>query len=351
MKSVCMIGNFASFSGAFEVFRNVSRHAKANGYSTHYICHANRIGEIVPDLSMFDTAECIPNDGVSREAYGSLLAAAANKFDVVHTSLLPQDWRFLFKRHCTRPMVETYHSPDGWKRCWRQYKYRLKGGHEKLPDATVGVSNGLARKIEQDLQSPVHAILNGINIPDAAAATGPYVTFCGRISADKGLDEWITIAQIIRNRVPSARFQWIGALSPQYDPFLMKCLQAAAPWLELVGFQEDPSPYYRRSRCLLLTSPSEGLPMTILEAHAHGIPSVAYDVGDVKEAAGHLAEYGQIRGLVMAIDNLFHSPSFYRTSCEFVRQHAIDNFSIEAMGAKYLELYEAILTKSPAVAA
>lgn len=345
MKKVCMIGNTLHFSGALQVFRNVAAQAKADGWEPHYICHMTRKGEIIPDVSMFETSQCLSNENVSREEYGPMLAELANKFDVVHTSLLPQDWRFVFKKHCTRPMVETYHSPDGWSRTWKQYSLRLKHGVEKPADVTVGVSHGLTKMIKRDLgeSAKVETIINGVAIPPEIAPGGDYVTYCGRIAADKGLPDWIAVAHRVRELVPHVKFQWVGALSPQYDPFLMECLYRACPWIEFVGFTEDPSPYYRRSRCLLLTSNSEGLPMTILEAHAHGIPSVAFDVGDIKEAKGEMHRVGDIGAMADSVAATFYNTKEWSQNRYSLRSWACKHFSQYAMGEKYVAIYNRLL--------
>jgi glycosyltransferase involved in cell wall biosynthesis len=340
---ICMIGNYKSYSGAFEVFRTIARYAKRSGHTVAYVHHNERAGEVCPDLSMFDEVISCPNDGRPRDEFAAELASIANRFDVIHTSLLPQDWRFAFKAKCTRPMVETYHSADGWKWCWRQFKWRAMSGKEKPANVTVAVSNGLRQAIADDMQTvpategaDIRRIMNGVEIPDTIAEGGPYVTYAGRISADKGLDVWMAVAEQLHRRIPSAKFQWVGALSPQYDDFSFRCLQAACPWLEVVGFQEDVAPYYRRSKVLLLTSPSEGLPMILIEAAAHGIPSVAFNTGDVKETPALIAtDANHAADLVSWIFN-------FPQNAERLRELARERFSAEAMAREYLSVYSEV---------
>jgi glycosyltransferase involved in cell wall biosynthesis len=273
------------------------------------------------------------------EEIGAECARLADGYDIVHTSLLPLQWRWEFKRRMNAPCVETYHSLDGWNRIWRQYEIRLQERVEKLPEATVAVSNGLAKAIQKAGIS-ARTIYNGVKLPSAPPdEPGDYVTYCGRIAHDKGLEDWLKIAQRIRQRMPRAKFQWVGALSPQYDATAFRWLQVAAPWLEVTGFVEDPSPYYRRSSVQLLTSPSEGLPMVILEAAGHGVPTVAYDVGDIKETPATL-----VYNPAEAEEATVH---WMTCGCRQKRRNLYDTahaqFSTKGMADAYLEVYECLL--------
>ena len=320
IKSVVFAGNYAHYSGALQVFRNLASVYHARGIRTTYMHHLRRDDDIVPDMSMFDKVKFFDEVGYDDCEYlwglgHDMADFANNEGDVVHSSLLPLQWRYHFKRRLRIPHVETYHSLDGWKRAWGQYKYRLAEGVEKPADATVAVSQGLAKAMRTDSGLPVDCVYNGVPVPAAMGPGGPYVTYCGRISDGKGLPEWIALARLIREQLPESRFQWIGGYSPGQDKCGYDCLLSAAPWLEITGFKEDIGPYLARAAVLLLTSPSEGLPMVILEAAAHGVPSLAYDTGDVRETGCIIAQPGFVvsdcvdiidRRLRVSLDSKFH---------------------------------------------
>lgn len=340
MKSICFCGNFAHFSGALEAFRHLARACKARGWKTGYTFHQLRTGDIFPDLSMFDEVKYMPDAAWEREVHGAMMAAWANQFDIIHTSLLPMDWRYCFKMHVKRPMLETYHSPDGWKRCWKQYQYRLMAGIEKPATYTVAVSKGLGQQIQSDLKLPVKVVYNGVVIPEKPQWDGQYVTYAGRLSHDKGLDDWLKVAWRVKAQIPNAKFQWIGELSPGYDDHAFRVLQAHFPWLSVTGFTNDPGRFYRRAACLLMTSPSEGLPMVILEAMAHGVPVVSYPVGDIPETGCALAHdvndaTDKVLRILRASDREAWAESLHR--------HTRVNFSAEQMNDQYLSLYESLL--------
>ena len=335
---IAFISNYRHFSGALEVFRLIARYAKAAGHTTAYIWHAERDGDIPPDLTMFD--ELIPHiitEGAAAEHFGNELANIANRFDVVHHSLIPQSWRYAFKNSLTIPQVETYHSLDGWKWCWRAYKWRLKSGAEKPATVTTAVSKGLAAQIQADMPGvDVRSVMNGVEIPETIAPGGDYITYCGRISDNKGLDVWLRIFNAVRKEIPQAKAQWVGELSPHHEKWMFDCIRAAAPWLECVGFQSDLSEFYRRSKCLLLTSPSEGLPMVALEAASHGIPTIAFNTGDVKETTCMIADNED--GAFRAVLALFWEFDRW-VNRKGLRRFAVENFSASAMAKRYLDIY------------
>lgn len=112
---------------------------------------------------------------------------------------------------------------------------------------------------------------------------------------------------------------WVGRLSPEKDPLLfvrglgtlrdrgydfdavmagdgeladaVRRERAALDLdtqLSLPGWVDEPREYYARSGIYVLTSRREGLPLTLLEAMAVGLPAVVPDVGSVKDPVSHL---------------------------------------------------------------
>lgn len=60
------------------------------------------------------------------------------------------------------------------------------------------------------------------------------------------------------------------------------------------GFHEDVRPYLQAASAFILTSDTEGLPLSILEAMACGLPSIATDVGGNTELIAH-----RVNGLIV----------------------------------------------------
>jgi glycosyltransferase involved in cell wall biosynthesis len=78
-----------------------------------------------------------------------------------------------------------------------------------------------------------------------------------------------------------------------------------------VGFQEDVRPFYEAADAFVLTSYREGLPLSILEAMAYGLPCVVTDAGGSAEAVTHGCE-----GLVVtpgSVDEVAAAVSYLAT--------------------------------------
>jgi glycosyltransferase involved in cell wall biosynthesis len=77
---------------------------------------------------------------------------------------------------------------------------------------------------------------------------------------------------------------------------LQKELQASIPSdrktdIEFLGFRDDATSLLAAADVLLLTSDSEGIPTTLLEAASIGVPAVCTEVGGIPEIAAALPEY------------------------------------------------------------
>ncbi|GAA0926633.1 glycosyltransferase [Nonomuraea longicatena] len=85
----------------------------------------------------------------------------------------------------------------------------------------------------------------------------------------------------------------------------------------------DMAAEYRRAALLALTSEHEGLPLVLLEAAAHGVPSVAFDVsGGVRSAGPELVPPGDVRRFAAALGELMGSPGERRRLGAIARRRA-----------------------------
>jgi 5'-nucleotidase len=80
------------------------------------------------------------------------------------------------------------------------------------------------------------------------------------------------------------------------------------PRIKLHPVTDDPASWYARADVLLFLSVNEVTPLVIAEAGLHGLPSVVYDIGGIKEMAlestGFLLKEGDIDGAVEACKKL-----------------------------------------------
>lgn len=117
----------------------------------------------------------------------------------------------------------------------------------------------------------------------------------------------------------------------------------------LKGHQDDMDTFYRGIDLYLNTSIHEGIPMTILEALARGIPVIAPNVGGISEIITNGVEGFLIEG---------RNPSDFAEKClllhgnrqlrkqmsQAARNRAEQAFSAEQMAERYYRLYREIQT-------
>lgn len=116
----------------------------------------------------------------------------------------------------------------------------------------------------------------------------------------------------------------------------------------LVGEVRDVTPYLRSADVFVLASRSEGMPMSVLEAMAAGLPVVASDVGGVHEVVddgttGFLVPPGDASTLADRIGRLVRDGGLRAAAGAAGRQRAEERFALPGWRARHVELYESLL--------
>lgn len=209
-------------------------------------------------------------------------------------------------------------------------------------------------------QARVVSIYNPVvplQVPAFEAREASTLLFLGRLGAKKGALDLIEAVARIRASFPSVRLCMGG------DGDLEGARQRAAA-LGLAGQTELPGwvrgaqkqALLEKAAVYVLPSYHEGLPMSVLEAMAAGLPVVSTPVGGIPEAItdgveGYLVQPGDIDGLSECLVRLLGDAVLRRRMGEAARRKIEDGFSTDRILPKLEALYAELCGRQVATVA
>ncbi len=228
--------------------------------------------------------------------------------------------------------------------------FRLAG---RCADRMVCVSDDALRLCRGDRVkgATLRRIWNGIDRRlfnfAGPAPHGPAV-FVGRLSPEKDVATLLDAAAIAVRQVPRFRLRIAGA-GPCAADLAARArelrLDAAVEFLGEVG---DIPALLRRASLFVLPSRTEGLPLTVLEAMASGLPVVATRVGGTPEAvvdgvSGVLVPPGEPMSLAAALCRVYSDPAAGAQMGLAGSRRVQELFDVRTMVSQYESLYEEVL--------
>ncbi|HIE21600.1 MAG TPA: glycosyltransferase family 1 protein [Acidimicrobiia bacterium] len=198
-------------------------------------------------------------------------------------------------------------------------------------------------ELEPGLEGRVHTTYTGVP-PDLLkierfAHDGPLrVLMIGSLTPEKDPELALRVVGILGHAI----FRFVGD-----GPLIDRLRETAAGLpdsvaIEFAGSVSDVSPHLAWADVLLLTSLSEGLPGAILEAGAAGVPTVAVDVGGVREAVvdgvtGFVTsrDYEELASVLHKLDS---DRALLASMGEAAREHMASKFLLETVIDNYAEV-------------
>ncbi|GIF67152.1 lipopolysaccharide glycosyltransferase, putative [Asanoa ishikariensis] len=183
--------------------------------------------------------------------------------------------------------------------------------------------------------------------PLATEPTVPTVTWVGRIDPLKDLHTLIRAMRTIRDAEPLARLRLAGPVPETGREYAASCLAlierlGLRDAVDLSGPVTCSRQAYADGHLVALSSISEGLPYTIIEAMMCGRPTVSTDVGGVSEVVGStglIVPPGDPVAFGQACLELLGDGERRRTLGAHGRDRALAHFTVDRMLAAYRQLY------------
>lgn len=179
----------------------------------------------------------------------------------------------------------------------------------------------------------------------------PIVVMASRLLRDKGVQEFVAAARIIRERGVSARFWLIG--EPDFANPASLSQQEIEVWkaegiLECLGRRSNIPTLYAQAHIVTLPSYREGLPKSLIEAAACGRTVVTTDVPGCRDAiepgvTGLLVPVCDAAALADALERLIGDTGLRQAMGIAGRSLAEREFSIEKVVAAHLQIYRELL--------
>lgn len=223
-------------------------------------------------------------------------------------------------------------------------------------DAIVAISSYTKRLVES-LNRTVWVLPNAVasHFFDISNQSneGRVVCIAG-IGLRKNQREFLVACDRVAQKNSEFRLEFWGP-AEKGDSYFEGLLEELAqrPWADYHGSvspQEIPD-VLRTADLLVLPSKEDNCPVVILEAMAAGIPVVASDVGGIPDLVedgktGLLAPSNEIAAQAQAVESLLGCRDRRAAMALESRRLALARFAPEAIAAKHLEFYRAVLESS-----
>jgi glycosyltransferase involved in cell wall biosynthesis len=169
-----------------------------------------------------------------------------------------------------------------------------------------------------------------------------------RMLRDKGISEFIRASRIVQNKYPESRFLLVGDVdienpaSYTEKELRKELMDTTVIWL---GYRSDIVELLQNSDIMVFPSYREGLPKSLIEAAAMGLPIITTDTAGCRECVddgvnGFLVPVGDSTLLAEKMIQLIENPDLIMKMGKESRYKAEREFSIDSVLKKTLTLYE-----------
>ena len=174
------------------------------------------------------------------------------------------------------------------------------------------------------------------------------VGWVARMSAVKQPEDVLRTIKKLRNRGVDAALIMIGD-GPERATLEERARELGlSEGVHFVGFQNDVGPWFHAFDVLLLTSRSEGTPVSAIETLASGRPVVATDVGGTRDVvndgiSGFLVPFGDVTAAADRLERLAQDPELRARMGAAGQAVALGSYGVPRLVGDIDRLYRSLL--------
>ncbi|MBF0608602.1 MAG: glycosyltransferase family 4 protein [Magnetococcales bacterium] len=318
-------------------------------------CRVSEIGA----ASFYDVAGRLPVDPLQLLQIGRIIRR--HKVRIIHCHEYKSDILGYLIGHLF-PTVKLISTVHGWIETRKRSRYYIKLDRVVLRrfDAVIVVSSDILRVCQDSGIDRLHLLRNCVDtskwsasedeMPGDRPATPFSVGFVGRISMEKGPLDFVYTASRVLQEYPDTEFYVAGTGQELHKMKTCAIEAGVIGRFHFLGYlnEQQLNKLYQQLDVVLLTSYTEGIPLTILEACAMGVVVVATEVGGVGEVIEHgvnglLTRAGDVQALASAIISLRQDNALFKRLKDNGRNIVQQHFSSQSYAVKLQDVYEGIL--------
>ncbi|WP_415230100.1 glycosyltransferase [Psychromonas sp.] len=155
-----------------------------------------------------------------------------------------------------------------------------------------------------------------------------------RLDPVKRIDRFLKVVEQLKLKLPNISALIIGGGNRLQEYKILSEQLGLNENVKFIGATGDVSSYLSCARIFVLTSDSEGLPLSCMEAAIHGLPIVASDIGDLSDLiesgkTGYLINKDNIIGFVDSLQSLLINKDLAE-SVSLAALHKSETFTLHA---------------------
>ena len=236
-------------------------------------------------------------------------------------------------------------------------KYWMKLPYVKDANAIVSLTKEMAETVQESLQRESDIIPNGVDIKRFYPNPTPneerenkIILTISRLDNKKGIEYAIESMPNILKKYPHTILRIIGDgdFRPELDKISESlCLQNSVEFIGQIPNSDVPD-YLQNADIFLLPSLFEGLPLTLLESMACGLPVISTPVSIAPEIIekwdnGIIVPFKSPEAISNAVITLLSNPDLRETYAENSATAAKETMSWKSVAEQYISLYQSII--------